>query len=110
MWPRPITEERAIIEARHTVTAISHLIMPVKAIWAAGSDTPIADIDITMVTCIKAADIVLLRENIDISAADINTMAGGTGVEATEAAITGDERDNCGLNGKFAGIALSGED
>ena len=84
--------------------------MPVKAIWAAGSDTPIADIDITMVICIKAADIVLSRENIDISAADINTMAGDTGVEATEAAITGDEKDDYGLNGKFAGIALSGED
>ena len=83
--------------------------MPVKAIWVAGSDTPIADIDITMVICIKA-DIVLSRENIDISAADINIMAGDTGVEATEAAITGDEKDDYGLNRKFAEIALSGED
>jgi len=37
-------------------------------------------------------------------------MAGDTGVEATEAAITGDEKDDYGLNGKFAGIALAGED
>ena len=84
--------------------------MPVKAIWAAGSDTPIADIDITMVICIKAADIVLSRENIDISAADINTKAMDAGVEATAAAITGDEKDDYELNRKFAGIALSGED
>ena len=84
--------------------------MPVKAIWTAGSDTPIADIDITMDTCIKAADIVLSRENIDISAADINTKAMDAGVEATAAAITGDEKDDYELNRKFAGIALSGED
>lgn len=84
--------------------------MPVKVTWAAGSDTPIEDIDITMVICIKAADIVLSRENIDISAADINTMAGDTGVAVTEAAITGDEQDDSGFNYKFAGIALSGKD
>lgn len=84
--------------------------MPVKVTWAVGSDTPIADIDITMVICIKAADIVLSRENIDISAADINTKAMDAGVEATAAAITGDEKDDYELNRKFAGIALSGED
>ena len=84
--------------------------MPVKATWEAGSDTPIADIDITMAICIKAADIVLSREITGISAADINTMAGGTGVEATGAVITGDEKDNDGFNRKFAGIALSGKD
>ena len=37
-------------------------------------------------------------------------MAGDTGVEATAAAITGDEKDDYELNRKFAGIALSGED
>lgn len=37
-------------------------------------------------------------------------MAGDIGVAVTEAAITGDEQDDYGLNGKFAGIALSGED
>ncbi|OQW83312.1 MAG: hypothetical protein BVN30_06290 [Proteobacteria bacterium ST_bin16] len=84
--------------------------MPVKVTWAVGSDTPIADIDITMVICIKAVDIVLSRENIDISVVDINTMAGDTGVEAIEAAITGDKKDDYELNGKFAGIVLSGED
>lgn len=84
--------------------------MPVKATWAAGLATPIADIGITMAICIKVADIVLSRENIGISAADINTMAGGTGVEATGAVITGDEKDNDGFNRKFAGIALSDKD
>ena len=68
--------------------------MPVKVTWAVGSDTPIADIDITMVICIKAADIVLSRENIDISAADINTTAMAAGVETTAAAITGDEKED----------------
>ncbi|UJP00698.1 MAG: hypothetical protein LZF64_02620 [Nitrosomonas sp.] len=63
-----------------------------------------------MAICIKAADIVLSREIIGISAADINIMAGDTGVEATGAGITGDEIDNDGLNRKFAGIALSGAD
>ncbi len=37
-------------------------------------------------------------------------MAGDTGVEAIEAAITGDKKDDYELNGKFAGIVLSGED
>lgn len=82
--------------------------MPAKAIWAADSDTPIADIGIIMAICIKAADIVLSREIIGISAADINIMAGDTGVEATAAVITGDEKHDFALNHKFAGIALSG--
>ena len=82
--------------------------MLVKATWAAVSDTPIADIDITMAICIKAADIVLSREIIGILAADINTMAGEIGVEVTGAAITGDEKDNDGFNRKFAGITLPG--
>ncbi|UJP02849.1 MAG: hypothetical protein LZF85_14010 [Nitrosomonas sp.] len=68
-----------------------------------------------MAICIKAADIVLSREIIGISAADINIMAGDTGVEVTGAevtgaAITGDEIDSDGLNREFAGIALSGAD